>query len=243
MNNPFKSRGLSYGATRTRLIDLGYAPTSAQNPTRQYTIGATLMRASDARISEDPAAVYCRPTEREGCDLADAQNRQLIAFIVTPHGAAHAPTLKALEAVLDKFDLGGGPICRTEDGHLVRPFKFGGERVIREYQTRRVHPDDEVAVRLVQALDVVEHDPWANGGVYDSRHGRVVPAGPARPPVLPRSFIIPLAGEWRGGSLLDVPRAKLPLLYAHDVEELFREIERVRWDHRPAAAEPVAHAR
>lgn len=228
---------LSYGATYKRLIELGYAPTSATNPSREDSTHGYLSRFSDSQIAAHPAALYLRPSEREGCDLPDARDRQLVALHITAYGAQHAPTLEAIENVIWQFDLSGGPVCHCEHGDRIYLFKFGGEKVIGRHEIRRGYSDEPLAVRLLQIMEdpVPAREPGAY--YYDSRYGKVLAADPGRVGELPSSYIVPLAGDWQGGNPLTVARSKLPTFYANDLEDLIKAIERVRWDNRPAASE------
>jgi hypothetical protein len=201
-------KSATYGQTHKKLTELGWAPCSITNPERQGDYGT---RASGLELRDDPAGIYCRPHPDIGCDLSDGLDRQIVILKFTPYGASHRPSLKAMLAVLHEFKLSAGPRCYTAQGAILLPFRYGGEKRIFEYSCHRGYPGEQSAAVLHHAID----------------------RGPA---LQPGSWILPLDGDWRGGSPLTVARSKFPQFYASDIEELFNRLAEERWHCRPAAS-------
>jgi hypothetical protein len=221
------NRDLTLGATWRRLVDLGYAPTSATHPDRIVN-AATGRRESFIALGTHPAAVMLHPTRANGaCEaLEDLGNREVIALVLTAYLLSDPKQARAVQAVLEEFKLLGGPVRVDGFGNQVRPLRWNGSAVFEgDASARLVHDDDDATVFIQHAIApsryLVQSDMYSR-----TRRIPVEPVG---------THILPLEGEWRGGTLLDTPRDRLPELLAADVQRLIGDVERARWDARAPA--------
>jgi hypothetical protein len=218
------TRDLTLGATCRRLIGLDYAPTSATHPDRYVSRPAH--RDSFISLSDHPAAVFCRPSAALGSEVEYPEQRQVALLVLTGYLLADKRAA-AVRQVLEPFGLLSGP-CRTDSfGTQEYPLRYDGAPIFDgEAAARLTFDDDYATVFFKHAIApgrYIQHtDSW---GRMDQRAAE--PIG---------SHVIELSGEWRGGDLLTVARAKLPELLYADVPRIISDIERVRWDARPAAA-------
>ncbi|MHB1870204.1 MAG: hypothetical protein ACYCT1_05045 [Steroidobacteraceae bacterium] len=217
---------LTLGATWRRLVDLGYAATSAACPDRLNETHTR--RQSFIALAGDPAAVFCRPTAALGCELEDAEARQLVLLVLTGYLLADAKQAKAVNAVLEEYKLLGGPVCTDSFGNQTRPLRYDGAPIFDGEATARLAFDDDDSTVLIQHAIAPDRftsatDQWGNP--------RRVAASPVG------SHLVELdGGEWKG-SLLETPRERLPELLPGDVNKLISDVERARWSARPGARE------
>lgn len=221
------------GATWHRLQDLGYAATSATSPDRivsRFAHGGN--RDSFLSLGDHPAAIMCHPTSANGCALEDAGERQVVALVLTAYLLGEPKQAKAVLAVLEKFELAGGPVRVDGFGNEIRPLQWNGAEPLfdGEYSARLTHDDDDATVLLRHAIMpgrfVQRTDEFSRTHVIAAE-----PVG---------THVIELEGEWKNGALLSTPRSKLPELFKADVRRLIDEVERARWGARPAAVRDAA---
>jgi hypothetical protein len=226
------TRDLTLGATWRRLVDLGYSPTSATHPDRIVN-SATGRRESFIALSGHPAAVMLHPTHANGAreDLEDLGNREVIALVLTAYLLSDAKQAKAVMAVLEEAKLLTGPVRVDGFGNQVRPLRWSGSAIF----------DGEIGARL--AHDADDETALIRHAIAPSRYltQSDIFSRTRRIPVEPTgTHVLPLEGEWRGGTLLDTPRDRLPELLGADVQRLIGDVERARWDARatPKCATP-----
>ena len=164
---------LTYGATRYKLVDLGYAPTSAIEPT-----GAK----HGWRIEAHPAAILCRP-DHTCSPLKDCDRRHVVALIATK-----AQRVK-VDAVLKRLGLAGGPVCIRSDGSEMRALRYDGfEPDIARSTAPEEVPGDDPALVLEHASRPVEFQPWISSvislaGVWRGGGSLLEVARSALPPI------------------------------------------------------------
>ncbi len=223
------NRDFSLGATWKRLHANGYAATSATHPDR-IVDGNRRQRESFIALGAHPTAVMLHPTRANGAQelLEDCSAREVVNLVLTGYLLADAKQAKAVTSVLEEFRLLGGPVMTDSYGNQHRPVKWAGNWPIfdGEYAARLCFADDDETLLLRHAIAPARYQ--TNRDIY-GRESRAAldPIG---------SHILPLDGEWRGGSFLDTPRDKLPELFAADVAAVITAVERARWEGRPAAA-------
>jgi hypothetical protein len=223
------TRDLTLGATWRRLIANGYAPTSASHPDR--IVSQPSERDSFIRLAEHPAAVFCRPTAALGCELEDAEQRQVLLLVLTAYLLSDAKQWKAVQPELESRKLLSGPHVIDSCGNRVHVLRYSGQPIFDGEQSARLAFDaDDSTVLLEHAIapgrQLTRTDPWGNMHRVASE-----PVG---------SHVIALDGEWKSGDLLSTPRSKLPELLAKDLARLIPDVELARWEARPAAARVAA---
>lgn len=215
------------GATWRRLHEFGYAATSAARPDRLNETHTR--RQSFIALAGDPAAVFCRPTAALGCELDDAENRQVVLLVLTGYLLADKRQAAAVNAVLEQFGLLGGPVCRDDFGNETRPLRYSGAPIFDGEATARLAFDDDDATVLVQHAIAPDRFASATNQWGNMQRVAASPIG---------SHLLELdGGEWKGATLLDTPRDRLPELLAGDVNRLIADVERARWNARPGARE------
>lgn len=220
---------LTLGTTYRRLIANGYAPTSASHPDRYCSRPDE--RDSFLRLSDHPAAVMCYPRASNGCALEDCAERGVVALVITVYLLEDAQQWKAVQAALAGFLT--GPYAIDVVGNRTYLLRWDGPPIFDGEQSARLAFDaDDSTVFLEHAIAPVRQlnktDQWGNNTrVAGERIG---------------SHAIALDGEWKGGTLLDTPRAKLPELTAADLARLIPEVERARWGARPLVMQKDAAA-
>ena len=222
------------GATWRQLHDLGFAATSAAYPDRKCTRYAQSNNRPDGflALADHPGAILTHPTRANGCDLSDAPKRRVVALVVTSYLLADPKQAKAVMEVLSEYGLTSGPVRIDTSGHCY-PLQWNGPAIFDGEQAARLaHDDDFPSVYLENAIEpsryVQRTDEWSRA------HNE--PAEPVG------SHVIPLAGDWKNGSLLDTPRWKLPELLKANVNEIISACERARWGSRPLARAKEAAA-
>jgi hypothetical protein len=216
---------LTLGATHRRLLGLNYAPTSAIHPDRYVTRPG--QRDSFISLGDHPAAVFCRPSAALGSELDYPEERQVVLLSLTGYLLADKRQWPAVKEVLEKFGLLSGP-CRTDSfGNEEHPLRYSGAPILDgEAAARLTFDNDYATVFFKHAIApgrYIQHtDSW---GRMDQRAAE--PIG---------SHVIELSGDWKNGDLLTVPRDRLPELLQADVTRIISDVERARWDARPAAA-------
>jgi hypothetical protein len=223
------TRDLSLGATWRRLIALGYAPTSSSHPDRYCSRPGE--RDSFIALSDHPAAGFCRPTAALGCELEDAEQRQIVLLVITAYLLSDAKQWRAVQSVLDARKLLSGPHVVDSFGNRTHVLKYSGQPIFDgEASARLTHDADDSTVFLAHAIapgrQLNRTDQWGN-----MQRVAVEPVG---------SHTISLDGEWKGGDLLSTPRSKLPELLGADLVRLIPDVELARWDARPLAKEAAA---
>jgi hypothetical protein len=223
------NRDFSLGATWKRLHANGYGATSWTHPDR-IVDGNRRQRESFIALAAHPAAVMLHPTTANGAQelLVDCPGREVIDLIVTGYLLADPKQAKPVMSVLEEFRLLGGPVLTDSYLNQHRPLKWAGIWPIfdAEYAARLCFADDDETVLIRHAIAPSRYKSTRDIFGRESR-AALDPIG---------SHILPLDGEWKGGTLLDTPRDKLPELLAADVAAVITAVERARWEGRPAAA-------
>lgn len=226
------ARDLTLGATHRRLHDLGYAATSATNPDR--IVGRTAhswQRDSFLLLREHPAAVMCYPTTGNGASeaLDDLECRGVLSLIITAYVLADAKQWKPIAAVLGDYLC--GPYRIDSFGNRLHPLRWNGKPIFDgDHGARLCFDDDDATVFFEHAI--------APNRYVDRTDSYARVQRVAAEPI--GSHVISLDGDWKSGSLLDTPRDKLPELLGAELQRLVSDIERARWDGRPAAAQKDA---
>jgi hypothetical protein len=228
---------LTLGATYRRLIDLGYSPVSATNPTREDRYARAGRMRSFIELSADAAAIQCHPTPANGAhdslDAADCAEREVALLVLTAYLLSDAKQAKVVQTVLAEHGLLAGPVLTDNFGNQLRPLQWSGPAIFDgEYSARLTHDSDDATVVIRQAVA-----PTGFREVTDQyRRTMSVPVQPVG------THIIPLGGRWEGGTLLDLPRDQLPELLAADLDRLISEVEFARWQGRPIATAKASAA-
>jgi hypothetical protein len=216
---------LTLGATHRRLLGLDYAPTSATHPDRYVTRPG--QRDSFISLSDHPAAVFCRPSAALGCEIEFPEQRQVVLLVLTGYLLADKRQSAPVMAVLEKAGLLSGP-CRTDSfENQEYPLRYNGAPIFDGDAAARLTFDNDYATvffkhAIAPGRHIQHTDNW---GRVDMRAAE--PIG---------SHVIELSGDWKNGDLLTVPRDRLPELLQADVTRIISDVERARWDARPAAA-------
>lgn len=167
---------LTFGAVRDKLRANGYAPASVLSPLEKLVY----------RVADDPPGVLTLPNERE---------RRLVSLIVT---SRDQKLRDAIEAILEKFGLTGGPVRTDSSGAQHRPLRY-----------------DEYEPAFGQSWN-----PWGSPAGEDP--AVIIEAASRTYDGQPlESRIIRVAGAWSKGDLLTKPRSKLPAIDRDGVARLF----------------------
>lgn len=226
------TRDLTIGATLRRIHANGYAGTSALNSDRIVSSRASAhQRDSAVALSEHPAAVMCYPRISNGSFLEDGEFREVISLVVTAYLLSDSAQWKGVKSVLEEYGLLSGPVRTDAFGNLLRPLKWSGPPIFDgEHTARLTFDEDDATVFLEHAIEpgryIRRTDEFGR-----TRELAAEPIG---------THLIPLDGEWRNGDLLSTPRDRLPELLPADRTRLIADIERARWELRPAVQKSAA---
>jgi hypothetical protein len=219
---------LTLAATFRRLLELGYSPTSAVNPTREDRYGRRMR--SFIELGADPAAIQCHPTPANGAHeslgIEGCSVREVPVLVLTAYLLADAKQSKAVQSVLADYGLLAGPVHTDSFGNQLRPLKWSGPAIFDEVSARLTHDSDDATCFIRHAIPPERTESRTDTFGRQTR----VAGGPVG------SHSIPLDGKWENGTLLEVPRDRLPELLAADVDRLVSEVELARWQGRPFAA-------
>lgn len=222
------TRNISVGATRNRLEELGYAPTSATHPDRILSspFNPSPRRASWGEVDDHPAGVFCFPTEANGCSLEDAAQRQIVLLTLTAYLLSDSRQTKAVMSVLEERKLTSGPYVVRPFGDRTYPLRYNFKEPISTIRARLAFDDDDATVVFDQAIPPSRWD-----------YRRTSIGSTVRVALdAEQSQILALdAGEWKQGHLLDTSRRNLPELLNADIREIISDVERARWGARPLA--------
>lgn len=128
----------TYGATRTRLQSLGYAPCSALN------------RGAGWKGIDDPGAILLSPQHVDNAS-PDASDRQCVALIITTNDK---DARSALIEVLAKHRLAGGPVRTDSAGGLTYLIRWDEREHALTRESAGLALSDLPAVVLVGAEDI-----------------------------------------------------------------------------------------
>jgi hypothetical protein len=158
---------LTYGATRDRLLQNGYAAASLLRPDRH-----------DFEVSDDPAAVMAIPRSHSWKLLPDNEARQIFAIVITTKDAA---LRKAIVTLFDALSIGGGPTCTNSAGAEIRIFRNSSHDPMLQRSSETVKGSVEPAVVLatwerrdprfppISALIPLSGE-WKNGSPLTVKH-------------------------------------------------------------------------
>ena len=224
------ARDTTVGATWKRLVELGYAPSSAAHPDRICNAWQHARnRESMLGIADHEACIICYPTQDNGAYLAqddDGSARQVIDLTLTAYLQNDSRQFKAVLAVLERYGVTGGPYYSDGFGDRHYVLQWHGDPIYSQLRTRLCFYSDDTCVAFRQAISpgyVSVRNQWGGFGQ--------APAGPIG------SYFIPIGFEWKQGHILDTPHRKLPeLSNSQDAARLIEDCEIARWGARPLAA-------
>src|SRR6185437_5151619 len=111
------TRDTTLGATHRRLIEKGYAPTSATHPDRFVSSWCGGKRETLLGLADHPAAVMLWPLKENGAVVDDGERRRLVDLTVTAYLLSDSKAARAVTAVLDSLGLTGGPVRQDSFGN------------------------------------------------------------------------------------------------------------------------------
>lgn len=227
-------RDLSVGACWRRLHANGYAATAARFPDRIVTrFARPAERESFVSLAAEPAAILCHPTFANGASeaLDDLGARGVAILVATAYLLSDSRQAKPALAVLAEYGLTGGPVSVDSFGNRRYLLRWNGPPIFEgEASARLVHDDDDQTILLQHAIAPTQYTTATDRFARTHR----VPLDPVG------SHIMALEGKWENGHPLDTPRDQLPELVAADLQRLIADVERARWDARPAVQREAA---
>lgn len=224
-------RDITVRGTWRKLEELGYAATSATNPSRIDTSSYLPRKVGfGGLLSTHPAAVFTYPTPYHAPEFTEesrpGMRRGIVVLALTAYLLSDARQAKAVLAALERHKLVGGPYRVDEFGNREYPLRWDDhEPLWNEHKVRETHPDDDatVIIRRQAAEPNYRHD-------LTDQFGRA-----AQVPITEAgTFILELEGQWHQGHILDTPHKDLPELLREEVREIIGDCERARWGARPA---------